>query len=137
MHNNNNNNNNNFICPNCSSTKHIGIITNCKKYNEGPYKNVDTVIQCNECFMDIPSILCENIQEQEKEKITKIWIDIYKPFHKLDAAKCSKCLRYYWEIEKYLFKNNIKSKDIFYQTYNPKKEIGNLVCKICDPSAFK
>ena len=129
--------NNNFNCPNCSSIKYIAKTSSGKKYIKGPYKNVDTEIQCGECFMDIPSILCENILEFEKEKISKIWIDIYKPFHKLEAAKCSKCLRYYWEIEKYLFTNNIQSKDIFYQTYSPKKEIGNLVCKICDPSAFK
>ena len=33
--------------------------------------------------------------------------------------------------------NNISAKDIFYQTYNPKKSIGDLICKICDPSSFK
>ena len=36
-----------------------------------------------------------------------------------------------------LSKNNISAKDIFYQTYNPKKSIGDLICKICDPSSFK
>ena len=57
--------------------------------------------------------------QDEKEKLSQIWKDVYKPFHKLDAAKCSKCYRYYWEIEKYLYENNFTSKDIFYQTYNP------------------
>ena len=36
-----------------------------------------------------------------------------------------------------LFENNIPTKDIFYQAYNPQKGVGSLVCKICDPSAFK
>ena len=42
-----------------------------------------------------------------------------------------------YELEKYLSENNISAKDIFYQTYNPKKSIGDLICKICDPSSFK
>ena len=71
------------------------------------------------------------------DKCKKLWNDIYKPAHTLEAAKCSKCFRYYWDIEKYLFESNIPTKDIFYQVYNPKKGVGSLVCKICDPSAFK
>ena len=47
----------------------------------------------------------------------------------LDAAKCSKCFRFYWEIEKYLFQNKISTKDIFYQNYNPKSGTGDLVCQ--------
>ena len=131
------NSNINFFCPNCKSTNYVGKTTSGKKYIEGPYKNVETEIQCRDCFMDIPSILCENIKEDQQEKISKIWIDTYKPFHKLDAAKCSKCFRYYWEIEKFLFENKITNKDIFYQTYNPQMGAGRLICKICDPSAFK
>ena len=42
-----------------------------------------------------------------------------------------------YELKKYLSENNISTKDIFYQTYNPKKSIGDLICKICDPSSFK
>ena len=127
----------NFFCPNCNSNNYVGKTTSGKKYTEGPYKNVETEIQCSDCFMDIPSNLCENILQDDKEKLSQIWKDLYKPFHKLDAAKCSKCHRYYWEIEKYLFESNITSKDIFYQTYNPQIGGGNLICKICDPSAFK
>ena len=57
--------------------------------------------------------------------------------HLRHAPRCSKCSRVYWEIEKFLSENNINTKDIFYQTYNPQKGAGNLVCKICDPTAFK
>ena len=28
-------------------------------------------------------------------------------------------------------------KDIFYQIYNSQKGVGDLVCKICDPTAFQ
>ena len=131
------NSNINFYCPNCSSTNYIGKTIIGKKYYEGPYKNIEAEIQCGECFMDIPSNLCENISESEKEIKSKLWLDKYKPFHKKDAAKCSRCYRYYWEIEKYLFLNKIITNDIFYQTYNPQKRGGDLICKICDPSAFK
>ena len=131
------NSNINFFCPNCNSTNYVGKTTSGKKYTEGPYKNVETEIQCSDCFMDIPSNLCENVLQDEKEKLSQIWKDVYKPFHKLDAAACSKCYRYYWEIEKILSENKNKSKDIFYQTYNPQKGGGDLICKICDPSAFK
>ena len=79
----------------------------------------------------------ENININNLDKFHKLWIDIYKPAHKLDAPKCSRCYRFYWEIEKYLYEKNIQSKDIFYQKYNPQKGVGNLVCKICDPYAFK
>ena len=71
--------------------------------------------------MDIPSNLCENINKNNLDHIRNLWNDIYKPAHKLDAARCSKCYRFYWEIEKYLFTNNISLKDIFYQTYNNQK----------------
>ena len=131
------NSNINFFCPNCNSTNFVGKTSSGKRYTEGPYKNVETEIQCSDCFMDIPSNLCENILEDDIDKISKTWIEIYKPFHKLDAAKCSKCHRYYWEIEKFLFEKEIATKDIFYQNYNPQKGGGDLICKICDPSAFK
>ena len=126
-----------FNCPNCNSTKYFGKTTMGKKLKEGPYKNVISEIQCSICFMDIPSNLCENISINELDNKKKIWNDIYKPYHKLDAAKCSKCLKFYWEIEKYLFQNKISTKDIFYQNYNPISGTGDLVCKICDPKSFK
>ena len=127
----------NFFCPNCSSDKYIGKTTIGKNYKDEPYKNVTSEIQCAKCFMDIPSIISENISPDKQNEISKLWNEIYKPSHKENAAQCSKCFRYYWEIEKYLFENNISTKDSFYQTYNPKKSLGDLICKICDPSSFK
>ena len=131
------NNKINFFCPNCSSVKYIGKTTIGKNYKDEAYKNVTSEIQCAKCFMDIPSIISENISPDKHYEMSKLWNELYKPSHKENAAQCSKCFRYYWEIEKYLCENNISAKDIFYQTYNPKKSIGNLICKICDPSSFK
>tara|TARA_B100000579_G_C22385950_1_gene644984 strand:- start:169 stop:567 length:399 start_codon:yes stop_codon:yes gene_type:complete len=127
----------NFNCPNCKSTKFITKTTIGKKYIDGPYKDVNSEIQCAECFMDIPSNISENIKKNDLDNCHKLWNEVYKPAHKLNAAKCSKCYLYYWEIERNLFVNNISLKDIFYQTYNPQKGGGSLICKICDPSAFK
>ena len=126
-----------FLCPNCGSIDFLSKHSIGKKYKEGPYINVKYEIQCSECFMDIPSNLCENINVNKINDVKKLWIEVYKPLHLNEAAKCSKCLRKYWDIEKYLFLNNESKKDIFYQTFNSNKEIGDLVCKICDPSAFK
>ena len=127
----------NFLCPNCGSTDFLSKHSIGKKYNEGPYINVKYEIQCSECFMDIPSNLCENINVNKINDLKKLWIDDYKPIHLNEAAKCSKCLRNYWDIEKYLFLNNESTKDIFYQTFNSNKEVGDLICKICDPTSFK
>ena len=126
-----------FTCPNCNSNRYIGKTSIGKKYEEEPYKNVSSEIQCAICFIDIPSNISENILTKNKKEMSKLWINVYKPSHKKNAAQCSKCFRYYWEIEKYLFDNSISSKDIFYQTYNPKRSIGDLICKICDPQSFK
>ena len=127
----------NFLCPNCGSKEFLSKHSIGKKYKEGPYINVKYEIQCSECFMDIPSNLCENINVNKINDIKKLWIEDYKPLHLNDAAKCSKCLRKYWDIEKYLFLNNESTKDIFYQIFSSNKEIGDLICKICDPTAFK
>ena len=100
----------NFFCPNCSSDKYIGKTTIGKNYKDEPYKNVTSEIQCAKCFMDIPSIISKYFPYKQKK--CPIWNEIYKPSHKENAAQCSKCFRYYWEIEKYLSENNISAKDI-------------------------
>ena len=82
-------------------------------------RNVISEIQCAFALWIFHQIFVKIFQDELDNK-RNLWNDIYKPYHKLDAAKCSKCFRFYWEIEKYLFQNNISSKDIFYQTYNPK-----------------
>ena len=127
----------NFLCPNCGSKDFLSKHSIGKTHKEGPYINVKYEIQCSECFMDIPSNLCENINFNKINDVKKLWIEDYKPIHLNEAAKCSKCLRKYWDIEKYLFLNNQSTKDIFYQIFNSNKEIGDLICKICDPNAFK
>ena len=127
----------NFLCPNCGSKEFLSKNSIGKKYKKGPYINVKYEIQCSECFMDIPSNLCENINFNKINDVKKLWIEDYKPIHLNEAAKCSKCLRKYWDIEKYLFLNNQSTKDIFYQIFSSNKEIGDLICKICDPNAFK
>ena len=127
----------NFLCPNCGSKDFLSKHSIGKTHKKGPYINVKYEIQCSECFMDIPSNLCENINYNKINDVKKIWIEVYKPIHLNEAAKCSKCLRKYWDIEKYLFLNNQSTKDIFYQIFNSNKEIGDLICKICDPNAFK
>jgi len=53
------------------------------------------------------------------------------------AAKCSKCSLYYWQIEKQLFDMNINSPDIFYETYDKNYIKGKMICRLCDPNAFK
>ena len=126
-----------FLCPNCGSIKSNNKHSIGKKFLSGPYKNVNSEVQCSLCFMDIPSNLCENISEHLVQSSKKLWIEKYKPEHIKHAAKCSKCYRSYWEIEKYLFDNNVTKKDIFYQIYNSQKGVGDLVCKICDPTAFQ
>ena len=127
----------NFLCPNCGSKDFLSKHSIGKTHKEGPYINVKYEIQCSECFMDIPSNLCENINFNKINDVKKLWIEDYKPIHLNEAAKCSKCLRKYWDIEKYLFLNNQSTKDIFYQIFSSNKEIGDLICKICDPNAFK
>ena len=127
----------NFLCPNCESNNHIGKHTTGKSFKNSPYSNVKFEIQCSNCLIDIPSILCENINENKKDDLKKLWFEIYKPEHIKHAPNCFKCKRKYWEIEKYLRKNLISSNDIFYQNYNPQKGVGNLICKICNPEAFK
>ena len=126
-----------FLCPNCGSKKCLSKHSIGKNFNEGPYINVKFEIQCAYCFMDIPSILSENIDINKINEVRSLWIDKYKPVHLKQAAKCSKCNRKYWEIEKFLFEKQISIKDIFYQTFNQNKKIGDLICKICDPKAFK
>ncbi len=127
----------NFLCPNCGSKDFLSKHSIGKTHKEGPYVNVKYEIQCSKCFMDIPSNLCENINFNKINDVKKLWIEDYKPIHLNEAPKCSKCLRKYWDIEKYLFLNNQSTKDIFYQIFSSNKEIGDLICKICDPNAFK
>ena len=126
-----------YLCPNCGSNDYLSKHSIGKKFTEPPYSNVYFEIQCAKCFIDIPNNLSENINPKDANLVKKAWYEEYKPAHLKHAPRCSKCSRFYWEIEKYCSENKIDSKDIFYQTYNPQIGAGNLVCKICDPIAFK
>jgi len=126
-----------YLCPNCGSNDYLSKHSIGKKFTEPPYSNVYFEIQCAKCFIDIPNNLSENINPKDANLVKKAWYEEYKPAHLKHAPRCSKCSRFYWEIEKYCSENKIDSKDIFYQTYNPQIGAGNLVCKICDPTAFK
>ncbi len=128
---------NNFICPECGSTKIKSIMKTNNVNVNGPYSKVNEEIQCGNCFMDIPTNLFSISNENNPKDINISWNKIYKPEHLKNAAKCSKCSLFYWEIEQYLNKNKIEGTDIFYQSYNIHGDGGNLVCKICDPNSFK
>jgi len=123
-----------FKCPECDSNSikfrfkvnHKNIV----------YADVNEEIQCANCYMDIPAKLFIVDGNTNIEDNKKIWIYLYKPEHIKNAAKCSKCDLYYWEIEKKLASKKISSPDIFYQTYDTKGSGGKMVCRLCDPKAF-
>jgi len=126
-----------FQCPECESKNiRFRFKVNTKDKNNA-YANVSEEIQCADCFMDIPAnvFIFKNIDDIKDNK--KIWESFYKPEHVKNAAQCSKCNLYYWQIEKKLFEINIISPDIFYQTYDTKGSGGKMICRLCDPEAFK
>ena len=124
-------------CPECESTKiRFRFKVNTKEKNNA-YANVTEEMQCASCFMDIPANVFIYNTDDEIEDNKKIWQSFYKPEHLKVAAQCSKCSQYYWQIEKQLSAMNITSPDIFYQTYDTKGSGGKMVCRLCDPDAFK
>ena len=124
-------------CPECESTKiRFRFKVNTKEKNNA-YANVTEEMQCASCFMDIPANVFIYNTDDEIEDNKKIWQSFYKPEHLKVAAQCSRCSQYYWQIEKQLSDMNITSPDIFYQTYDTKGSCGKMVCRLCDPEAFK
>ena len=124
-------------CPECESKKiRFRFKVNTKEKNNA-YANVTEEMQCASCFMDIPANVFIYNSDEEIEDNKKIWQSFYKPEHLKVAAQCSKCSQYYWQIEKQLSDMNITSPDIFYQTYDTKGSGGKMVCRLCDPEAFK
>ena len=112
----------NFNCPNCKSNKYKSKTTMGKKYNEGPYKDVVSEIQCSACFMDIPTNISENINIKNLDKFHKLWINIYKPAHKLDAPKCSRCYRFIGKLKNICLKKIFNQKIFFIKHIILKKE---------------
>ncbi len=124
-------------CPECESKKiRFRFKVNTKEKNNA-YANVTEEMQCASCFMDIPANVFIYNTDDEIEDNKKIWQSFYKPEHLKVAAQCSRCSQYYWQIEKQLSDMNITSPDIFYQTYDTKGSGGKMVCRLCDPEAFK
>ena len=123
-----------FQCPECNSNS-----IKCRfkvNHKNNVYADVTEEIQCANCYMDIPANLFIVDENTNIEDNQKIWNSLYKPEHIKNAAQCSKCYLYYWEIEKLLVSQNVTSPDIFYQTYDTKGSGGKMVCRLCDPEAF-
>lgn len=123
-----------FKCPECDSNS-----IKCRfkvNHKNNVYAEVTEEIQCASCYMDIPANLFIVDEDTSIEDNQKIWKTLYKPEHIKNAAQCSKCYLYYWEIEKILVRQNVTSTDIFYQTYDTKGSGGKMVCRLCDPEAF-
>ncbi len=125
-----------YQCPECESkTIRFKFKVNNKDKNDA-YSDVTEEIQCDKCFMDIPSNIFIIHKDANIEDNKKIWESYYKPIHIKKAARCSKCKLYYWEIEKKLANNNIISSDIFYQSFDTSGAGGKKICRLCDPNAF-
>ena len=132
-----NENQNNYKCPECESEIIRLRFKVSSKEKNNAYANVTEEIQCAKCFMDIPANVFVVNKDNTLEDNKKIWHSLYNPEHLKVAAQCSKCNLYYWDIEKQLSIMDTPSPDIFYQTYDSKGSGGKMVCKICDPEAFK
>ena len=126
-----------YKCPECESeTIRFKFKVNNNDKNSA-YANVTEEIQCSNCFMDIPANVFTINNDSNIEENKKIWNSFYKPEHIKKAAQCSKCYLYYWDIEKKLSVQNIISSDIFYQTFDTIGGGGKMICRLCDPEAFK
>ena len=127
---------NKFICPECGSKKIQENFHYQNNLGTGLYSNVSHEIQCSSCFMDIPGHLGERLNNISIQEAKNEWLYKYKPEHLKEAAKCSICSLYYYEIEKKLESKLDKNKNIFMQQFT---QIGNpdLICRICKPEKFK
>ena len=129
-------NQNKFNCPECNSEKINEIFHYKKKSGNNLYSSVFHEIQCGSCFMDIPKHLGQRLNNISIQEAKNEWFNKYKPEHLKDAAKCSICDLYYFEIEKKLELVLKKNTNIFIQKFT---QTGNpdLICRICDPDNFK
>jgi hypothetical protein len=127
---------NKFNCPECGSDKVKENFYYKKKSGENLYSAVSHEIQCGSCFMDIPGHLGERHRKISTKQAKDEWINKYKPEHLKEAAICSVCNLYYYEIEKKLALTLDKNKNIFIQKFiksgNP-----DLICRLCEPDSFK
>ena len=129
-------NSNQFICPECGANKVHENFHYQKKTVDGLYSKVHHEIQCGSCFMDIPAHLGERLNYISVLEAKNNWINLYKPEHLKEAAKCSICNLFYYEIEKKLEFKFDKNKNIFMQKFT-KSNNPDLICRICEPDNFK
>ena len=100
---------NKFNCPECSSENVKENFRYKSKSGDNLYCSVLHEIQCDSCLMDIPGHLGERHNNIYIEEYKNEWINRYKPEHLKDAAKCSVCNLYYYEIEKKCFPSSRES----------------------------
>jgi len=124
-----------FNCPECGSDIEKENFHYKNKIGDSLYSSVLHEIQCGSCFMDIPAHLGERHKNISFKKAKKEWINKYKPEHLSNAAKCSNCKLYYWEIEKKLESVIEKNKNIFMQKFTVLGK-PDLICRICEPESF-
>lgn len=127
---------NKFNCPECDSKIFKEKFHYKSKLGDSLYSSVLQEIQCGSCFMDIPGHLAERSGNISIIDAKNEWINKYKPEHLKDAAKCSVCNLYYYEIEKKLESKLDKNQNIFMQKFT---QMGSpdLICIICEPDNFK
>tara|TARA_B110000438_G_scaffold57434_1_gene57499 strand:+ start:1876 stop:2274 length:399 start_codon:yes stop_codon:yes gene_type:complete len=126
---------NEFICPECGSTDIKGTYQISSNNNDTIYASVKHEIQCANCFFDIPAHLGKRYYNQTYKESKNEWLNLYKPIHIKDAAKCYDCSLYYWEIEHKLAAKNVDAKNIFVQKIS-KDGNSDLICTICHPELF-
>ena len=124
-----------FICTECGSDIIKEKFHYKNKAGNSLYSKVSYEIQCGSCFMDIPGHLGERLNNISLEKAKKEWLNKYKIEHLRDAAKCSICNLYYFEIEKKLKSELYKNQNIFMQKFTQKNQ-PDLICRICEPENF-
>ena len=125
-----------FICTECGSDIIKEKFHYKSKVGDSLYSNVSYEIQCGKCFMDIPEHLAKRLNNISIQTAKNEWLNKYKVEHLRDAAKCSICYLYYFEIEKKLKLNLGKNKNIFMQKFT-KNGNADLICRICEPENFK
>ena len=129
-------NHNKFICPECGSEKVKNNFHYKNKSGDGLYSKVVHEFQCGSCFMDIPGHLGERLENISFDEAKNEWVKKYRPEHLKEAAKCSICLLYYYEIEKKLLSNMDNDLNIFMQKFTQTGS-PDLICRICEPNSFE
>ena len=127
---------NKFNCPECGSENVKESFRYKSNSGDNLYSYVLYEIQCGSCFMDIPGHLGERFNNISLTEARFEWNKKYKPEHLKNAAKCTICNLYYFQIEKKLELDLKKNKNIFMQKFTQTSS-PDLICRICEPDNFK